>query len=107
VEKRRKRIIRKRIILPLHYRGALTDYLPSTSTVASYIPSYSTGKSYYNSAVKIYQTGKDLYNTYNTKIKPAVDFYNQFYNTSDPKLFNNNPLALPADGSPQLSRANQ
>jgi hypothetical protein len=105
--KRRKRMVRKRVILPIHYGGALTDYLPSLSTVASYVPGYSTAKNYYDTANKTYQTGKDLYNTYNTKIKPAVDLYNQFYNTSDPKLSTNNPPPLPAGGPPPLSRADQ
>jgi hypothetical protein len=81
--------------------------LPSLNTVASYISGYSTGKSYYDSAVKIYQTEKDLYNIYNTKIKPAVDLYNQFYNTSDLKLSTNNSSALLAGSLPPLSRAHQ
>jgi hypothetical protein len=76
--KRQKRIVRKRVILPIHYGRALTDYFPSLSTVAPYVPGYSTAKSYYDTANKTYQTEKDLYNTYNTKIKPAVDLYNNF-----------------------------
>jgi hypothetical protein len=86
----RKRIHRR------HYRGgALTDYIPSLSTVASYVPYGNTVKGYYDQAVGAYNTAKDIHNT----VKPALELYNSL----KPKV----PPPLPSHGPPPLSRADR
>lgn len=91
VFRRKKGIGKRKVNIRRRRGGALSDYLPSVDTVASYIP-------YGKSALETYRTGKEAYHT----VKKVHGIYKDIVGptTSTPAK----PPPLPKGGPPPLSK---
>lgn len=94
--------------------GAISDYIPSSESIAntldsaaSYIPGYTTAKGYYNTAKDTYNSAIDTYNKGKQiyeQVKPAIDAFSQI-TAPPPKPASRQPPPLPPGGPPTDARS--
>lgn len=95
---------RARSIRRVVYGGALSDYIPSVETAASYVPGGTTALDYYNKGKKIYDTGKKLYNVYE-QYSPVIDAVAGLASPGVPQPMPPPLPPVPKGGLPELTPA--